>query len=510
MQVMTEKNLGQQTIDAQMVPVLRDLSPGPGAEPLFGADGIRDYLRIIDFSATDGATTLPNQNFPVEPPMVLVGVGDGTEPESIRRAIARGARLVPNAKNVSTTLHQLAGVRPVVEGFGLADYHPARPAIERTVSRTRNLILSDPVTTEDWAVITDAKVSVDATNWARDLVNTPAYDLGPDEFIREVQTSTKGLEMETEVWEERRLREEYMGGILAVGAGSDRPPRLLRVSYRPDEPNRRVFLVGKGIIFDSGGLSIKPAEYMEKMKTDMSGAAVVAAVVRAAALLELEIEVHGLLPLAENLVGGSAMRPGDVLRCRNGKTIEVLNTDAEGRLVMADCLALATENLPDEIIDVATLTGACRVALGDRIGGVFANRRSLAQNLLASGEQVGEKWWELPLADDYRPQLRTELADMKNIGSRYGGAITAALLLSEFVGDFPWAHLDIAGPARSDKTEHYLPEGATGFGVRTLLEYLNRTGSHHLLADPTDEATGEGQLGNATVPLSTPVAKSLN
>jgi leucyl aminopeptidase len=274
-----------------------------------------------------------------------------------------------------------------------------------------------------------------------------------------------------EIWDSARLGDERMGGMLGVGQGSDRPPALLKLHYRARRPKAKLALVGKGIVFDSGGLSIKPADMMEAMKDDMAGGAAVAAATIAIAALGLPIEVMSFSAFAENLPSGTAQRPGDVLEARNGKTIEVLNTDAEGRLVLADALALAAEAQPDLIVDLATLTGACKIALGPRIAGVFGNDQPAIDRVLAAGAAGGERLWPLPLPADHRPMIDSDVADMKNTGQgRYGGAIAAALLLNEFVGEVPWVHLDIAGPAFLDKAEQYLPKGGTGFGVRTLVE----------------------------------------
>ncbi|MBI5156516.1 MAG: leucyl aminopeptidase, partial [Acidimicrobiia bacterium] len=232
-------------------------------------------------------------------------------------------------------------------------------------------------------------------------------------------------------------------------------------------------VVGKGIVFDSGGLSLKPADSMETMKTDMSGAAAVFASMQAIAALRLPVRVLGIAPLTENMPGGSALRPGDVLEIRNGKTIEVLNTDAEGRLVLADGLSLAAEQRPDLIVDIATLTGAISIALGEKIAGLFGTE-SAVNRVAEAAEAAGERVWRMPLPADYRKNIDSDVADMKNTGPRYGGAINAALLLKEFVGDIPWAHLDIAGPARAAEAEHYVPKGGTGFGVRTLVELARR------------------------------------
>ena len=241
--------------------------------------------------------------------------------------------------------------------------------------------------------------------------------------------------------------------------------------YEPAEARAFIALVGKGIVFDSGGLSLKPPAAMETMKTDMSGAASVFGAVRAIAALKLPVKVLGITPLTENMPGGGATRPGDVLTARNGKTIEVLNTDAEGRLVLADALALAAESQPDLIVDLATLTGACRIALGDKIAGSWTNDSDWQDRVIRAGASAGERIWPMPLPADYRKNIDSTIADMKNTGNnRYGGAINAALLLAEFVGDVPWVHLDIAGPARWPEDEHYQRQGGSGFGVRTLVE----------------------------------------
>jgi leucyl aminopeptidase len=277
--------------------------------------------------------------------------------------------------------------------------------------------------------------------------------------------------LEIKVYDEAEIEEGGFGGLRGVSLGATNPPRMVVLRYSPEGATRTVAFVGKGIVFDSGGLSIKTAKGMETMKTDMSGAAAVFGAVQAVAALGFSVNVIGITPLTENLTGGSAQRPGDVLRARNGKTIEVLNTDAEGRLVLADGLSLAAEDEPDVIIDIATLTGACAVALGPKIGGVFTGDDSVAKTVLAAAKRSGEQMWQLPLETDYRSYIDSDVADMQNTSSQpYGGAITAALLLAEFVGEVPWAHLDIAGPARASAAEHYVAKGGTGFGVRTLIE----------------------------------------
>jgi leucyl aminopeptidase len=287
-----------------------------------------------------------------------------------------------------------------------------------------------------------------------------------------------------DVWDEARIAAESLGGLLGVARGSAEPPRLVRADYEPTtavEGQGRVphvVLVGKGITFDSGGLSLKTADGMVTMKTDMSGAAAVLAAVYACGELGVRVRVTAIAPMTENMPGGRATKPGDVLTARNGRTIEVLNTDAEGRLVLADALSLAAEMHPDAVIDLATLTGACVVALGTSIAGVFGSDDELIGRVRAASVRAGEHTWELPLPDDYRSHIDSEVADMKNVGKGgQAGAIAAALLLARFVEGVPWVHLDIAGPARSDEDGGVLTKGATGFGVRTLLELLSGYGS---------------------------------
>lgn len=315
---------------------------------------------------------------------------------------------------------------------------------------------------------------------ARDLQDAPARVLTPTRLASTVEAlCQEEPSLQVEVWDEARCRTEGLGGLLAVAAGSHQPPCLVRLSYRPRSASSRVALVGKGITFDSGGLSLKSAEGMVTMKTDMSGAAVVFAAMLALARLGAAVEVDGFLAVTENMPGGGATKPGDVLKARNGKTIEVLNTDAEGRLVLADALALAAESAPDAIVDLATLTGACVTALGPDIAGVLGNNPDLMGSVIEAGARSGEPVWPLPMPDSYRKHIDSDLADMKNVGlpGGRGGAIAGAMLLKEFVGGVPWAHLDIAGPARSSVEDGLWHKGGTGFGVRLLVELLSPTSS---------------------------------
>ncbi len=324
----------------------------------------------------------------------------------------------------------------------------------------------------------------DAVCLARDLVNEPPSSLTPTRFADVAVAHAAGRPGVTvEVWDEVRIAEERLGGLLGVARGSAEPPRLLKLAYEPAHPVTvdgrvpHVVLVGKGITFDSGGLSLKTADGMVTMKTDMSGAAAVLAAICTCSELDVPVRVTAITPTTENMPGGRATKPGDVLTIRDGHTIEVLNTDAEGRLVLADGLTLASEMQPDAIIDLATLTGACVVALGSQIAGLFGSDDALVDRVRAASGRAGEGTWPLPLPDEYRSHIDSEVADMKNVGKAgQAGAIAAALLLARFVDGVPWVHLDIAGPARSDEDNGILAKGGTGFGVRTLLELLEAYG----------------------------------
>ena len=325
----------------------------------------------------------------------------------------------------------------------------------------------------------------DAVCFARDLVNEPPSSMSPSRLAAAVESRLSGRTGVTlEVWDEERISAEKLGGLLGVARGSAEPPRLLFASYEPADPVQvdgavpHIVLVGKGITFDSGGLSLKTPEGMTTMKTDMSGAAVVMAALSACGDLGVRVRVSAIAPVTENMPGGRATKPGDVLTIRNGRTIEVLNTDAEGRLVLADGLSLASELAPDAIVDLATLTGACVVALGRSMAGLFGNDDSLIERVRAASERAGEPTWPLPMPAQYRSDIDSDVADMKNTGKAgQAGAIAAAMLLERFVGDVPWAHLDIAGPARSDEDDGLLTKGGTGFGVRTMLELVERMGT---------------------------------
>jgi len=321
------------------------------------------------------------------------------------------------------------------------------------------------------------RLAARGTMLARDLVNEPASVTTPSHLMEAAKAIAAAApkRIAIKVYDADGLRELGAGGLLAVARGSDEPPYLIHLTYKPaKKAKKRIAVVGKGLTFDSGGLSLKPSESMEDMKIDMAGAAAVLGLFSVLAEVQPAVEIHGIAGLCENMPSGKAVRPGDVVKTMSGKTIEILNTDAEGRVTLADTLYYAVQLRPDLIVDLATLTGACMVALGQEIAGVMGNSQPLVDRLLRAAAGSGELLWQLPLADEYRESLKSRVADLKNIsGGRYGGAITAGLFLEEFVGKTPWAHLDIAGPAWAEKdTVPHQPLGATGFGVRTMLRLI--------------------------------------
>ena len=317
-------------------------------------------------------------------------------------------------------------------------------------------------------------VYAEAQKFSRDLANEPGCAIYPEVLAQKAQVVAEECGLVCEVWDEERLKAERMGALLAVGSGSKNPPRLIHLTYKPTNPKKKVAFVGKGITFDSGGLDIKPENFMLTMKGDKTGACNVLAIMKGVAELKPDVEVHGFMTCAENMPSGSAYKPDDIITARNGKTIEINNTDAEGRLVLSDALCVASELKPDVIIDMATLTGACMVALGKWRAGLFSNDDALAERLLAVSEGRGESFWRMPLEDEHIAEtLKSPYADLVNCGERYGGAIFAALFLKEFVGEgIAWAHMDIAGVDNYDKESGVYAKGMTAFGVRTCLEYV--------------------------------------
>ena len=323
-------------------------------------------------------------------------------------------------------------------------------------------------------MLKETQIIAESVLQARDLVNTPPSDKAPAAIARQVAGLARKIKgLSARVYTKREIEKMKMGGLLGVNRGSVNPPAFLHLKYRPTRAKKRIVLVGKGITFDSGGLSLKPPKSMEDMKCDMSGSVAAAFTVLAAARLKLPLEIHGLCAYTENLPGGDALKPGDVLKAMNGKTIEVLNTDAEGRLILADALTYGSRLKPDVMIDFATLTGACVVALGMNITALMGSSAELIEALKQAGEKSGEPMWELPLPEMYRKQLKSRIADLKNIGNPgQAGTITAGLFLSEFVDVKNWVHCDIAGTAFLDSEEGIHPAGGTGTPIRSLVTYL--------------------------------------
>ena len=316
------------------------------------------------------------------------------------------------------------------------------------------------------------RIMAEATNFARNMINEPANHMTPSDMAQVARDVAAKYGLECTVLEREEMKNLGMGALLGVAQGSKQPPKFIILSYRGGDPSASTLgLVGKGLTFDSGGISLKPSEAMDEMKGDMAGGATVIAAIKAIAELKLKINVMGLIPATENLPGGAALKPGDVLKAMSGKTIEVVNTDAEGRLILADALSYGRKQGLTPLIDVATLTGACRVALGDICTGAFGNNQELISKVIKAGEEAGEKIWQLPMFEEYKEQNKSEVADIKNSGGRYGGAITAAQFLAEFSQDTPWTHLDIAGTSYATKEKAYLIKGATGAVVRTLVNF---------------------------------------
>jgi leucyl aminopeptidase len=459
------------------IPVFADFSSPAGA----GATVAREFLAQRRFDgqpgqalavwADDGTT------------VVALGVGPRhqVDADGLRRAGAALARQAGDAAEVATTLPSAASdpdlVTAALEGIGLGAYrfdgarsNPRPGRLERVV-----------VVTPTWArgsrdmddIVRRAQAAVDATWRARDWVNRPPRDMTPTELARVATEAAAETGVTVDVWDVPRITEEHLGGLLGVAAGAAEPPRLLRLVHEPPAASSTVALVGKGITFDSGGLSLKTATGMMTMKSDMGGAAAVIAATIAAAQLELPVRVVCWAAATENMPSGTAIHPGDVLVARNGTSVEVLNTDAEGRLVLSDALSLAVEEEPDAIVDVATLTGAQRVALGDGVAAVMGTDEALVRRVIAAGAAAGEPTWELPLVQAYRKQLDSDVADLRNVAAKpAAGSIMAGLFLQEFTAGRPWAHLDIAAPSWADSDDGWLSKGGTGWGTRTLIELL--------------------------------------
>jgi leucyl aminopeptidase len=420
--------------------------------------------------------------------IIVTGVGDAekADEEIFRRAAAAGTLAARNAAcaNVAyvvptdTKLNRDLLIQSIVEGALLSTYRFIKfKTKEEEIQPEKRIQTITVLTTPNAkakAAVERAQLYAEATAYARDLVNEPANNLNPEALEQIARKVAEEANLEFRVLQAPELKKLGAGAILGVGSGSKVPPRLIQLTYKCGKKKvKKTALVGKGITFDSGGLSLKPAKSMETMKCDMAGAAAVLCAMRSMSRIKPNQDVIGILCAAENMPSGSAIRPGDVLRAMNGKSIEIINTDAEGRLVLADGISWAVQEGANEIVDLATLTGACVIGLGPYVAGVMGNHEDLMNRLIKAGKRIGEKFWALPIPDEYEYMVKSDIADIKNLApTSEAGAIQGALFLREFIGDAKWAHLDIAGPAWYDKDFFYIPKNGSGFGVRTLLEYF--------------------------------------
>ena len=454
----------------------------PGLSPALRAR-LAEAFSAIGASASSGEVSrLPGGSQIKATTVVGLGLGDAakrTDDEAVRRAVGNAIRSLAGTRRVALALPLAdddalltVSIAALLGAYDFVTFRgrsaSGRPAAVRSVTV---LLESTPTPEQKQAVKDIARVAA-GVNLTRDLVNTPPSALTPAALAEAATLASQGLPIDVTVWDENDLLRDGCGGILAVGQGSANPPRLVRMDYAPEGATAHLALVGKGITFDSGGISIKPSAGMEDMKADMAGAAAVIGAVRAISELAMPIRVTGWIPSAENMPSGTAQRPSDVITVFDGTTVEVLNTDAEGRLVLADALGMAVAERPDLIVDVATLTGAQRIALGTRIAGVMSNSDAAREQVCQSAERAGESVWPMPLPADLRSSLDSAVADIANIGERLGGMLTAGVFLSEFVpSGQPWVHMDIAGPSFNEKAAYgYTPKGATGAAVRTFVQ----------------------------------------
>lgn len=423
------------------------------------------------------------------PRLLLVGLGEEKKRtlETFRRAAASAAKKARSLKvkhmalvlpSSTDSLDSQEVTKALAEGALLSLYKFDKYFTEKNGknnSVTQVTIVGENAKLEKDAKrnLNEVKIVCEAVYLARDLENAPGNEIYPETLAATAQQSARKYGYRCEVWEKKKIETMGFGGLLAVNAGSVRPPRFIILEYNAGRKDlQTVVLVGKGITFDSGGISIKPAANMAEMKMDMSGAAAVIGTLEAAARLKLPVHLVGLIPATENMPSGSSMRPGDIITHYGGKTSEVDNTDAEGRLILADALAYAGKYKPNAVIDLATLTGAVVVALGQHATGMFGNDSDLMAKLKQAGDKTFERVWQMPLFDEYEKQIKSDVADVKNVGGRWAGAITAAWFLKKFIGDYKWVHLDIAGTAILEEDLPYAPKGGSGVGVRLLVELL--------------------------------------
>ncbi|MGB2693653.1 MAG: leucyl aminopeptidase [Dehalococcoidia bacterium] len=492
MEIRVERgDIGQHQADAIIVNLFEGVtSPGGGTGAVDQAlDGaISRVIADGDCRGKDGELTLIHTLGKIAAPRVLVaglGKADKFTVDKVRTIAANAARFLRRhrCKTIASITHGagIAGLDPeacaqaIAEGTVLGLYtfrrhkKPPEDAIE--VQRLTLVEFDEGRVETLRRGAARGVILAEAANFARDLANEPSNVLTPTELAERARAMAQEYGLECEVFDRAWMEEQGMGGVLGVAKGSQQPPRFIVLRYKGGG-STHLALVGKGITFDTGGISIKPAAGMEEMKGDMSGGASVIAAMRAIAQLKPAIDVTGVVPATENMPGGNATKPGDVLRAMNGKTIEVINTDAEGRLILSDALVYAGQQSPAAIIDVATLTGAISIALGNVAVGAMTNNDALLARVRRAAEVAGEKVWQLPMFDEYKEQIKSEVADMKNTGGRGAGSITAAFFLKEFVDDTPWVHLDMAGVDFYEREKGILVKGASGIPVRTLVHLV--------------------------------------
>lgn len=439
-----------------------------------------------NFTAGEGAIyTLPTYGKIEATFIVLVGIGAAKDFDlyTLRKVAALLSKYARNLKKETLALDLSFEIiarfapqdvgRTIVEGMNLGGYSFSKYKKNNEVHPLKQVVLLTNAARLGHLAngIAEGALLADATVYARDLINEPAQTMTPAYLAAQAKQLAKLPGITVQILEKKEIEKLGMNAFLSVAQGSSLPPKFIKLEYKGGR--KKVVIVGKAITFDTGGHSLKDAKNMETMKLDMAGGAAILGVFSALSKLKPKMTVVGLIAACENMVGPNATKPGDIVRAMNGTSIEVLNTDAEGRLTLADVLSYAVQEKPEAIVDLATLTGACVVALGEDIAGLFANDQKLTHALIKSGEAAGEKLWPMPLEKEYRDLIKGDIADLRNIAkNRYGGAVTAALFLEEFVAGIPWAHADIAGPAFVEKETPVVPKGASGFGVRTLLEWL--------------------------------------
>ncbi len=444
-----------------------------------------DVLERLGFEAKVGTTTMLPSSDGAKAATLLVGLGPAAEldAQTLRRVGVAVARAATRCKHIASEVldgvpggvDAVAAAQAYAEGLSLGAYSYTELKSEPSPNKLSKVseVGASPRTL---AAMKTGLGIAEGVRFARDLVNEPGGSLTPPAFARKAAQMARQANLTVKVMDKKAIEKAKLGGLLGVNRGSFQPPRLVQITYEPDvKAKATLALVGKGITFDAGGLSIKTGTGMMTMKCDMGGAAAVLGAMMALPMVKPTVRVVAYVPMTDNMLGPDATRPGDVLTIRNGKTVEVLNTDAEGRLILADGLSLASEAKPDAIVDLATLTGACVVALGPEFAGLMGNDDDFVAKVGAAATAVGEPTWQLPLPDSYRKMLDSPVADMKNIGGPYAGASTAGLFLKEFVAEgIPWTHIDLAGPAFTDADHDLGVRGGTGYGVRLLVE-LART-----------------------------------